>query len=157
MKIVIAIDSFKGSLSTMQAGNAARDGALRVYEDAEVTVCPLADGGEGTVSALTRENEEHLVTVTVHGPLGAPVKAQYGITDELGSGKTAIVEMAAASGITLIGADERDPLRTTTYGVGELLRDAIARGCRNFIVGIGGSATNDGEFLTMPTQYIVYC
>ena len=140
MKIVIAIDSFKGSLSTIQAGNAARDGILRVYKDAEILVSPLADGGEGTVDALTHENKENLVTVSVKGPLGTPVDAVYGITD---GGRTAVIEMASAAGITLIDAKDRDPMRTTTYGVGELIRDAIGRGCRNFIVGIGGSATND--------------
>ena len=144
MKTVIAIDSFKGSLSTIQAGNAARDGILRVYPDADVTVLPLADGGEGTVSALIREQEEKLVTMSVKGPLGTPVTASYGITSEVSGGKkTAIIEMAAASGITLIAPEERNPLCTTTYGVGELIRDAIDKGCRNFIVGIGGSATND--------------
>ena len=144
MKAVIAIDSFKGSLSTIQAGNAARDGILRVYPDADVTVLPLADGGEGTVSALIREQDEKLVTLSVKGPLGRSVTASYGITNEVSGGKkTAVIEMAAASGITLIAPEERDPLRTTTYGVGELIRDAIDKGCRNFIVGIGGSATND--------------
>ena len=144
MKIVAAIDSFKGSLSTIQAGNAVRDGALRVYPDAEVSVCPLADGGEGTVNALTLEKEENLVTVSVKGPLGAPVTASYGTAADLSDGKkTAIIEMAAAAGITLIRPEERNPLHTTTFGVGELIRDAVSRGCRSFIVGIGGSATND--------------
>lgn len=143
MKIVTAIDSFKGSLSTIQAGNAVKDGVLRVDPTIKVSVCPLADGGEGTVNALTRENKENLVTVTVKGPLGARTKASYGISDDLGGGRTAIIEMAAASGITLLRPEERNPLHTTTYGVGELIRDAIERGCRHFIVGIGGSATND--------------
>ena len=144
MKIVAAIDSFKGSLSTIQAGNAVRDGILRVYPDAEIAVCPLADGGEGTVTALTRENADNLVTVNVNGPLGEAIQASYGIAvDETNGTKTAIIEMAAASGITLIRPEERNPLRTTTLGVGELIRDAISRGCRSFIVGIGGSATND--------------
>ena len=143
MKIVIAIDSFKGSLSTMQAGNAARDGILRVYRDATVEVSPLADGGEGTVDALTGENREQIVTVPVTGPLGATVEARYGISI-LGEKQTAIIEMAAAAGITLVPEVSRNPLYTTTYGVGELIRDAIGRGCRDFIVGIGGSATNDG-------------
>ena len=144
MKIVIAIDSFKGSLSSMQAGNAAKEGALRVFGDAEVIVSPLADGGEGTVSALTRENEEALIPVTVNGPLGDPVTAHYGISeDPRVPRKTAVIEMATASGITLIPPERRNPLYTSTYGVGELIRDAAVRGCRNFIVGIGGSATND--------------
>ena len=141
MKTVIAIDSFKGSLSSLQAGEAVRAGILRANREALVQVRPLADGGEGTVEALTLGMGGRLQTVSVTGPLGLPVKARYGI---LGDGVTAIVEMSAAAGITLVPAAERDPLRTTTYGVGELLRDAIARGCRRFIVGIGGSATNDG-------------
>ena len=141
MKTVIAIDSFKGSLSSLQAGEAVRAGILRANREALVQVRPLADGGEDTVEALTLGMGGRLQTVSVTGPLGLPVKARYGI---LGDGVTAIVEMSAAAGITLVPAAERDPLRTTTYGVGELLRDAIARGCRRFIVGIGGSATNDG-------------
>ncbi|MBR2907191.1 MAG: glycerate kinase [Clostridia bacterium] len=140
MKIVAAIDSFKGSLSTIQAGNAVRDGILRVYKDAEVIVSPLADGGEGTVDALTRGNPEGLLSVSVTGPIGIPVNAVYGTTD---GGRTAIIEMASAAGITLVPEDRRNPLYTTTYGVGEMIADAIRRGCRNFIIGIGGSATND--------------
>lgn len=140
LKIVAAIDSFKGSLSTVEAGNAVRDGVLRVYENAQVVVSPLADGGEGTVEALTRGEPEDLVSVTVTGPLGLPVTAVYGMID---SGKTAVIEMAAAAGITLVPTGKRDPLYTTSYGVGEMIADAIKRGCRNFIIGIGGSATND--------------
>ena len=143
MKIVAAIDSFKGSLSTMQAGNAARDGALRVFPDAEVTVSPLADGGEGTVSALSYEKRENIVSVEVTGPLGRPVTAEYGLRPVKDGAPIAVIEMAAAAGITLVPSDERDPMHTTTFGVGEMIRDAIARGCRSFIVGIGGSATND--------------
>ena len=141
MKVTIAIDSFKGSLSSLQAGDAVREGILRVYGDAAVQVRPLADGGEGTVEALTVGMGGELQTVTVTGPLGEKAEARYGI---LADGVTAIVEMSAAAGITLVPAERRNPLHTTTCGVGEMIRDAIRRGCRRFIVGIGGSATNDG-------------
>ena len=141
MKAIIAIDSFKGSLSSLQAGDAVREGILRVYKDAVVQVRPLADGGEGTVEALTIGMGGELQTVTVTGPLGEKAEAQYGI---LADGLTAIVEMSAAAGITMVPEEQRNPLCTTTYGVGEMVRDAIRKGCRHFIVGIGGSATNDG-------------
>ena len=141
MKATIAIDSFKGSLSSLQAGEAAREGILRVCKDAAVQVRPLADGGEGTVEALTIGMGGELRTVTVTGPLGEKADAQYGILDD---GVTAIVEMSAAAGITMVPDGKRNPLYTTTYGVGEMIRDAIRKGCRRFIVGIGGSATNDG-------------
>lgn len=141
MKVVIAIDSFKGSISSPDAGAAIREGIHRVFPDAEVFVRPLADGGEGTVEALAIGMHGRIRTVTVTGPLGTPVEAAYGILDD---SKTAIIEMSAAAGITLVDEPNRNPLYTTTYGVGELIRDAIINGCRNFIVGIGGSATNDG-------------
>lgn len=141
MKVTIAIDSLKGSLSSLEAGHAIETGIKNVYPDADVCVRPLADGGEGTVEALTYGMGGTLQTITVTGPLGAPVSCQYGIIRE---SKTAIMEMSAAAGITLITKEERNPLKTTTYGVGEMIRDAIQNGCRRFIVGIGGSATNDG-------------
>ncbi len=141
MKIVVAIDSFKGSLSSLEAGNAVKEAALRVNAKNEVIVCPLADGGEGTVEALTLGLGGQLITVTVQGPLQQPTEAVYGYLPER---HIAIVEMSAAAGITLVDPDERNPLHTTTYGVGELIADAISRGCRDFIIGIGGSATNDG-------------
>lgn len=141
MKIVIAIDSFKGSLSSAQAGNAVKEAILRVNADTEVLVKPLADGGEGTVEALASGPDAEMVRLQVCGPLRAPVTAQYCILKDT---NTAVIEMAAAAGLPLISAEERNPLETTTYGVGELIRDAIGRGCRQFIVGIGGSATNDG-------------
>ncbi len=141
MKAVIAIDSLKGSLSSLQAGDAIRAGILRVYKDAAVQVRPLADGGEGTVEALTIGMGGALQTVRVTGPLGEKLDARYGI---LADGVTAILEMSAAAGITLVEDAERNPLHTTTCGVGEMIRDAIEKGCRHFIVGIGGSATNDG-------------
>lgn len=141
MKVVISIDSLKGSLSSLEAGNAIKEGILNVIPDADVIVRPLADGGEGTVEALALGMGGSLETVSVTGPLGAPVDCTYGI---LAESKTAIVEMSGAAGITLVPDELRNPLNTTTYGVGEVLKDAIAKGCRHFIVGIGGSATNDG-------------
>ena len=141
MKVVVATDSLKGSLSSLQAGEAIRTGILRADPDAEVWVRPLADGGEGTVEALTLGMGGTLQTVRVTGPLGDKLVAKYGI---LPDGITAILEMSAAAGITLVRDEERNPLLTTTYGVGEMIRDAIQKGCRSFIVGIGGSATNDG-------------
>ena len=141
MKAVIAIDSFKGSLSSMEAGKAAAEGIWRVDKDAKIAIRPLADGGEGTVEALTGGMNGEIQTVTVTGPLGEPVKCEYGIIE---NSHTAVIEMSGAAGITLVPAEKRNPLYTTTYGVGEVIKDAIAKGCRRFIVGIGGSATNDG-------------
>ena len=141
MKAVIAIDSFKGSMTSMEAGNAAAAGVKAVFPDAEIVVRPLADGGEGTVEALTTGMGGRMETALVSDPLGRKISASYGI---LGKNKTAVIEMAAAAGLPLLSKEERNPLHTTTYGVGELIRDAIRKGCRHFIVGIGGSATNDG-------------
>ena len=141
MKVVVAIDSLKGSLSSLEAGEAIKSGVLNAIPDAEVCVRPLADGGEGTVEALALGMGGELKTVEVTGPLGEKVNCLYGILEE---SKTAILEMSGAAGITLVADEERNPLHTTTYGVGEVIKDAIANGCRHFIVGIGGSATNDG-------------
>lgn len=140
MKIVIAIDSLKGSLTSMEAGNAIKEGVLKVLPETEIIVKPLADGGEGTTEALVEGLGGEIVDVEVHGPLEAGVKASYGLIRETG---TAVMEMAAAAGIILVGKDKR-PLDATTYGVGEMILDAIRKGCRKFIIGIGGSATNDG-------------
>ncbi|MBR3598331.1 MAG: glycerate kinase, partial [Lachnospiraceae bacterium] len=141
MKVVVAIDSLKGSLSSLEAGDAIKNGILKAIPDAEVCVRPLADGGEGTVEALALGMGGKLETVKVTGPLGEKVNCEYGILEE---SKTAIVEMSGAAGITLVPDADRNPLHTTTYGVGEVIKDAIRKGCRHFIVGIGGSATNDG-------------
>lgn len=141
MKVVVAIDSLKGSLSSLQAGAAVAEGIGRACRDAEVLVRPLADGGEGTVEALALGMNGRIEKVLVTGPLGEPVEASYGVIE---STKTAIIEMSAAAGITLVPDEKRNPLHTTTYGVGEMIADAMKKGCRNFIVGIGGSATNDG-------------
>lgn len=141
MKAVVAIDSFKGSLSSLEAGNAARNGILKADPEAQVIVRPLADGGEGTVEALTIGMGGTIMTVPVTGPLGEKVEAKYGI---LADGTTAVMEMSQAAGITLVSDDEKNPLKATTRGVGEMILDAISKGCRHFIMGIGGSATNDG-------------
>ena len=145
MKVVVAIDSLKGSLSSLEAGQAIKEGVQVVYPEADVVVRPLADGGEGTVEALAIGMEGELVHVSVTGPLGDAVTAEYGILKADGTRpKTAIIEMSAAAGITLVPDEKRNPMHTTTFGVGELIKDAIDNGCRHFIVGIGGSATNDG-------------
>ena len=141
MNITIAIDSFKGSLSSMEAGQAVAEGIRRVMPSAEIRIRPLADGGEGTTEALTARLGGELKSLTVTGPLGRPVTASYGLIRER---KMAVLEMASAAGLTLISQEERNPLEATTYGVGEMIRDAIGEGCRHFLVGIGGSATNDG-------------
>ena len=141
MKVVIAIDSFKGSLSSLQAGTAAATGIYRVDPKVETVVRPLADGGEGTVQALTEGLGGRLVSVSVTGPAGKQVICPYGIIDRT---QTAIIEMSGAAGITQVHGDEKNPLYATTYGVGEVICDAIRNGCHRFIIGIGGSATNDG-------------
>ena len=145
MKVVVAIDSLKGSLSSLEAGQAIKEGVQVVYPEADVVVRPLADGGEGTVEALAIGMGGEIVHVSVTGPLGEPVTAKYGILKADGTRpKTAIIEMSAAAGITLVPDEKRNPMHTTTFGVGELIKDAIDNVCRHFIVGIGGSATNDG-------------
>lgn len=140
MKAVVAIDSLKGSLSSMEAGNAIAEGIYRADAEAKVEVRPLADGGEGTVDALVQGMNGSLRKVRVTGSLGDKVDAAYGIIEEA---KMAVIEMSAAAGITLVPDEKKNPLFTTTYGVGEMIRDAIEKGCRKFVVGIGGSATND--------------
>lgn len=140
MRILIAMDSFKGSLSSMEAGKAAGEGVKRVFPDAVIDIRPVADGGEGTAEALVWGLKGNSEEVTVTNPLGRRITASYGIIH----GDTAVIEMASASGLTLIAESERDPMRTTSYGTGELIRSAVESGCRRFIIGIGGSATNDG-------------
>ena len=181
MKIIIAIDSFKGSLSSKEAGEAIKTGILRVVPDADVVISPLADGGEGTVETLVEALGGSLETVRVKGPLFQEVEAHYGILSESekfqaeiksdthwetlpenpskahseapsetdsqyspNDGKLAIMEMSQASGITLVAPEKRNPLKTGSYGVGEMILDAYHKGCRRFLMGIGGSATNDG-------------
>lgn len=141
MKVVIAIDSLKGSLSSMEAGMAIKDGILAAKPDAEVIGKPLADGGEGTTDALIEGMNGERIDLTVTGPMHTPVGAYYGYLKDT---NTAVMEMASAAGITLVPDSEKNPLLATSYGVGEMINDAIQRGCRNFIIGIGGSVTNDG-------------
>ena len=141
MKVVIAIDSLKGSLSSMEAGTAIKDGILVAKPDAEVIVKPLADGGEGTTDALIEGMNGERIDLTVTGPMHTPVDAYYGYLKDT---NTAVMEMASAAGITLVPDSEKNPLLATSYGVGEMINDPIQRGCRNFIIGIGGSVTNDG-------------
>jgi len=141
VKIVIAMDSFKGSLTSLEAGNAVKDGILHVCPDADITVFPLADGGEGTLDILSpyiNGNTRHL---TVTGPLGKPVGSEYVFEPET---KTAYIEMAKASGLTLIDPADLDPFSATSYGTGELIKDAINNGAERLVICIGGSATNDG-------------
>ena len=141
MRIVIAPQSLKGSLTAAEAGDAIVQGVLVAYPECEVEVVPVADGGEGTVQALVDATGGGIVLQSVTGPLGEPVRAFYGV---LGDGSTAVIEMAACAGLPLVPLEQRDPCITTTYGVGELITAALDRGCRHFIIGIGGSATNDG-------------
>ncbi|QNH14999.1 glycerate kinase [Xanthomonas sp. SS] len=141
MKIVIAPDSFKESLSALEAATQIEAGFREVFPAWSYVKVPVADGGEGTVAALVAATGGRVVGRTVTGPLGAPVEAFFGIT---GDGRTGIVEMAAASGLALVPAGRRDPLAATSYGVGELLLAALDAGARKLIVGVGGSASNDG-------------
>lgn len=141
MKVILAIDSFKESLTSLQAGRAAAAGIRKAMPEAETRVIPLADGGEGTMEALLSGLGGERISCLVTGPLGERVESCYGL---LSDGKTAVMEMAQAAGLPLVPEARRNPLHTTTYGVGELILDALDRGCREFFIGIGGSATNDG-------------
>lgn len=141
MKVLIAIDSFKGSVSSIEGSKAISLGIKEVYPDAEIVTLPLADGGEGTVEALIEATNGQWITAEVTGPLKEKVNAVYGI---LGDEQTAVIEVAAACGLPLVPAKQRNPFLTTTYGVGELIADALDKGCRHFVIGLGGSSTNDG-------------
>ncbi|WP_348749631.1 glycerate kinase [Pseudomonas rhodesiae] len=141
MKIIIAPDSFKDSLSAAGVGQAIAEGLAQVWPDAQMIQCPMADGGEGTVDAVLAACHGELRRQTVRGPLGAPVQARWGW---LADSHTAIIEMAEASGLQLLPPDQRDACRTTTFGTGELIRAALEAGARRIILAIGGSATNDG-------------
>lgn len=141
MKFVIAPDSFKGSLTAKQAAKAMKTGLARVYPDADYTLVPMADGGEGTVQSLVDATHGHFYTEQVTGPLGTQVAAKFGI---LGDGQTGVIEMSQASGIQFVNEQTRNPLITTTYGTGELILKALDQGISKLILGIGGSATNDG-------------
>lgn len=141
MKIVVAPQALKGSLSAAETGQAIVRGIHEVYPEAHFVVVPVADGGEGTVDALVKATGGLQLEQTVTGPLSQPVQAVFGL---LGDGQTAVIEMAASSGLPLVPLELRNPTITTTYGVGELIRAALDKGCTHFILGIGGSATNDG-------------
>ena len=141
MKIVVAPDKFKGSLDAARAARAMARGADRAARDARIDAIPMADGGEGTVDALVEATGGTLHNAVARGPLGDPIKARYGL---LGDGPTAVLEMAAASGLALLPPGRRDPLRTSTHGTGDLILAALDAGVNRIILGIGGSATNDG-------------
>lgn len=141
MKFVIAPDSFKGGLTAKEAAKVMADGIKRVYPDAEYVLVPMADGGEGTVQSLIDATNGRKVTARVHNPLNKLVTAEYGL---LGNSKTAVIEMAAASGLQFVDENTANPLITTTYGTGELVKDALNHGVEKIIIGIGGSATVDG-------------
>lgn len=154
-KIVIACDSFKGCLGSGEVASAVAEGIRRVMSDVEIIISETADGGEGTGGILTKSMGGETVIVSVNDPLGRLINAQYGITSTdisslktaggaTGKATTAIIEMAQASGLTLLSKEERNPLLTSTYGTGEMILDAVSKGCRKFLIGIGGSATNDG-------------
>jgi len=139
--IVVAPNAFKGSLTALEAAEAIAEGVLSVVKDAEISLVPIADGGDGTVEALVEATHGERRLVRVRGPLSESVDAEYGL---INGGKTAVIEMAKAAGLALLPPDRRDPRVTTTYGVGELMQHAYDLGARHFIIGIGGSATNDG-------------
>lgn len=140
-QITVAVDSFKGSLSSREVADAFEEGWRSCYPDCQVRKVSIADGGEGTVEALVETLDGEYVDVEVSDPLGRLVSARYGVVDK---GSTAVIEMSAASGLPLLASDERNPMKTSTFGTGEMVADALRRGCRKFLVGIGGSATNDG-------------
>ncbi|BEU88426.1 glycerate kinase [Selenomonas sp. TAMA-11512] len=140
MKVTIAIDSFKGSMSSLEAGAAAERAVKRLFPEALTAVYALADGGEGTVDALVEGLHGEIVTLEVRGPLEERISGRYGWLPQT---KTAVIEMADAAGLPMVPREKRNPLHTTTYGLGELILDALDRGARDFLIGIGGSATNE--------------
>ncbi len=140
MKIIIAPDSFKESLSALEVASAIESGFKEVFSEADYLKLPIADGGEGTVDALVAATGGHLVEAEVTAPLGNRISARYGVC---GDSRIAVIEMAAASGLMLVPPEQRNPLLTTSYGTGELIRHALDSGYKHFIIGIGGSATND--------------
>ena len=141
MHIVVAPDSYKGSVGAFQAAEAMKEGVTKAFPSANVTLLPMADGGEGTVETLVYATGGSMQHVEVTGPLGKKVQGYYGV---LGDGQTCVIEMAVASGLHLLHQEERNPLFTTTYGTGELIQHALNAGYTRFILGLGGSATNDG-------------
>jgi glycerate kinase len=144
VKVVVAPNAFKGSLTATQAAAAIARGVRQVFPDAEIIEIPIADGGDGTVEALIAAHHGTTRSVEVEGPLGDPVQAVYGLVDRINGARTAVVELASASGLALLPAPRRDPRKTSTYGFGQLLEAVRKAGVRTVIAGIGGSATNDG-------------
>jgi glycerate 2-kinase len=140
MKVVIAIDSFKGCCTTLEAANAVERGIRYYRDDIKTKILPIADGGEGTVETLVKSLNGKYIEVDVLNPIGKKIKSRYGILP----GNIAVIEMAAASGLTLISEEEYNPLISTTFGTGQLIRDALDKGCTTIFIGLGGSATNDG-------------
>lgn len=140
MKIILAIDSFKGSLTSAEAGQAAREAILQLHPEWETDIIPIADGGEGMLCVMLNATQGIRQTVWAHNPCMELTPAEYGISAD---GTTAFIEMANISGLPLITEEQRNPMKTTTFGTGELIRDALEKGCTHFIIGIGGSATND--------------
>ncbi len=140
MKVVIAMDSFKGTYSSLEVAEFISKGIYKVYPDADINTIAVADGGEGTTNVLVDSLCGRMVELTVQNPVGKPIKAAYGILPD----STAVIEMSAASGLTLLSPQERNPLITSTYGAGQMIMDAIEKGCSKIIIGLGGSATNDG-------------
>lgn len=140
MNILIAIDSFKGALSSKELADVIEEGIFNILPDTSVSKIPIADGGEGTTETMVEGLGGKKVRLNVHDPLMRNISAEYGLLDD----GTSIVEMAQSSGLTLVEKEKQNPLNTTTYGVGDIIKDAIVKGSRNFIIGIGGSATNDG-------------
>jgi len=141
MKIAIAPDSFKGTLTALEAADCIERGLMKALDGCEIIKIPMADGGEGTVQALVDATGGEIISSEVVDPLGRKIEAVFGM---MGDGETAVIEMAAASGLPLISIEERDPLKTTTFGTGELILEAVKKGAKKIIVGIGGSATVDG-------------
>ncbi|MBU7562477.1 glycerate kinase [Weissella cibaria] len=141
MKFVIAPDSFKGSMTAKEVALAIQVGLQKIYPDADYELVPMADGGEGTVQSLVDATDGDIITANIQNPLDETVTAFYGV---LGDGQTAVIEMSAASGIQFVTEETKNPLITTTFGTGQLIKDALNRGLRRFIIGLGGSATNDG-------------
>ena len=139
-KILVAPQSFKGSISAMDVCLAMADGVRNVFQDCEIIMCPVADGGDGTLETLVEISNGQINSCNVTGPIGDQISSQWGA---MGDGHTAVIEMARTSGLALISLDQRNPLTATTYGLGEIILDALDNGFRKFIIGIGGSATND--------------
>ncbi|WP_156289796.1 glycerate kinase [Oceanobacillus salinisoli] len=140
MKVVVAPDSFKGSLTSIEAANRMKEAILQDFPEADVMEKPMADGGEGTLAALLKANGGKEISVSCKGPLGESIQTTYGMVNQT----TAIIEVASIAGLTQVPEEKRNPDNTTSYGIGEVMLDAMSRGCTEMIVGLGGSATNDG-------------